>query len=239
MSHVAAKIFVGTFHKTGTVLMYRILDQASKRLDRVLWRKDLDEQTPENWTICFHDHSQFGDEPGLNPVRGVLVVRDPRDVIISGAHYHCEAFERWLNEPNPAFGGASYRERISALPTDDDKYLFEMEHTGADTIRQMLAAIEAYPQFRVFKFEDLVTDLDLMTFRQMFTHLGFQAAEIPALLSIAYENSVFSGRVGNSVHVRSGKPEQWKTAFSASVRRQFRERFPDAPEKLGYEATTD
>jgi hypothetical protein len=43
------------------------------------------------------------------------VIRDPRDVIVSGANYHCKADEPWLHIPEKRFGGLTYHQKINSL----------------------------------------------------------------------------------------------------------------------------
>jgi hypothetical protein len=235
-SRVRQKIFIGSFHKSGSVLMADIWTRAAERLDLKLWpMHDQSVREPDHWDVCFHWQSDFGDAPAGVKHKGILVIRDPRDVIISGAHYHCKAAESWLHTPDERLGGMTYQQKINSLPSTEDRLLFELEHAGGETVQEMLAAIKKYPSFRIVKFENLITDYDLMEFHKLFSFLGFRGADIPALLSIAFENSIFSGNVPKSGHVRSGRPGQWKTDFSPRVLAAFEAAFGDAPRRLGYE----
>ena len=166
--------------------------------------------------------------------RGALVIRDPRDVVVSGAHYHARSNEPWLHRPRDAFGGRTYQEALLALPDMEARLVFELRQTGGRTIAEMLAARERYPGFAMVRFEDLVTDHELKAFRALFAHLGFPEAAMDRLLAVAERNSVFSGRVKPSLHVRSARPAQWRSEFTPAVLQAVMQRFPDAPERLGY-----
>jgi hypothetical protein len=233
------KIFIGTFHKTGHALISAILQQAVRRLGLKLWPMHRQIEEPDAWGIGYHYHSQFGDTPAKVRHRGVLVIRDPRDVIISGANYHCKADEPWLHLPEKRFGSLTYHQKINSLTSVEDRLIFEMENMGRQTIEQMLAAIESYPDFQIVKLETLMTDYDLMEFHKIFSFLGFHGADVPVLLAIALTNSVFSGSVKSSVHVRSGRPAQWRTQFTPRVLAAFSTAFGEAPVYLGYEPSSE
>ena len=243
-SRVRQKIFIGSFHKSGSWLMDEIWTRAAERLDLKLWpMPDQSVREPDHWDVCFHWHSDFGDAPAGVKHKGILVIRDPRDVIISGAHYHCKADESWLHTPDvrlsrglaPRLDGMTYQQKINSLPSTEERLLFELENAGRITVQEMLTAITKYPSFRIVKFENLITDYDLMEYHKLFSFLGFRGADIPALLSIAFENSIFSGNLPKSGHVRSARPAQWKTDFSPRVLAAFEAAFGDAPRRLGYE----
>ena len=62
-------------------------------------------------------------------------------------------------------------------------------------IRSVLCWDYSRPEFYELKYEDLVDDVQLLLFHEVFISLGFPGSVIPHLLSIAYENSLFSGLV--------------------------------------------
>lgn len=236
-SHVMPehKILVGTFHKTGTVLMRNILKAISEEFGLRFWEQG--PEPPEGWDIRFHGGSNFRRELSY-PHRGIIIIRDPRDVVISAAHFHGRGREGWLHKPDDRFGGMTYLEKINSLPDDDERYIFEMDHFSRPVIREMLERGTDRPGFLIVKFEDLVTDVDLVEYRKMFDHLQLPEAMLARWLEIATRYSLFSGQVRPHLHVRSGKPAEWRDKFSPRVLAAFHERFGDAAERLGYESAT-
>lgn len=227
------KILAGTFHKTGTVLLRNILKAISEEFSLRFW-----EQGPEpadGWDIRFHGGSNFRREMAY-PHRGVIIIRDPRDVIISAAHFHGRGREGWLHKPDERFGGMTYLEKINSLPNDDERYLFEMDNFSRQVILDMVERGQQRPNFLIVKFEDLVTDVDLLEYKKIFEHLGFPQSMLTRWLEIATRYSLFSGQVRPHLHVRSGKPAEWREKLSPRVLAAFRDRFGDAAEKLGYES---
>jgi hypothetical protein len=91
------------------------------------------------------------------------------------------------------------------------------------------------PEFMEIKYENLIEDRDLILFHEIFTFLGFPGQAIPALLAIAYQNSLFSGRLQKTLHIRSGKKGQWKQYFTPAHKERFIDLFGEALIQLGYE----
>ncbi len=184
--------------------------------------------------LNFNYHSQFDSDVLVQPFRGVHLIRDPRDVIISGCFYHQKSDEKWLHNPRKNLQGLTYQQKIRSFSSIDDQIIFEMENSAANTISEMLSWDYSRPDFLELKYEDLIEDAQLILFHEVFIFLGFPGSVIPHLLSIAYENSLFSGLV-ESDHVRSGKKSQWRTFFKQNHKDRFLELFGDALIRLGYE----
>lgn len=209
------KVLVGTHHKTGTDWMLRIFRRISRDLGlRFVAGKQ--REFPTDFDVFIQHHSRF-DLTRLDvEYRGLHLIRDPRDVIISGCFFHQKSGERWLHIRRGEFGGLTYQEKINSYATLDDKIMFEMENHG--TIRDMLAWSYSDPRFVEVEYEDLIVDDNLMLFHRIFAHLGFPGETIPGLLRIASDNSLFSGNVRKSDHVRSGEKMQWKDTLSPVIR---------------------
>jgi hypothetical protein len=230
------RMLVGTFHKTGTILIRTIMETLGRRLRRTVWRAGSPATPPAHWDIWFDPNSTFPAPARDRPYRAVVVVRDPRDVIISGAYYHATTErpgDRWVDTPLRKLGGRSYKQHINALPDDAARFLFEMSEKGRETIGLMSNYIEPDADTLVLKYEQLVTDTRLEGYRNMFRWLGFTPSELGLGLDIARDSSLFSGPILDP-HVRSGAPEQWRQHFTPDLLAAFRERFGDIAERLGY-----
>ena len=232
------KILVGTHHKTGTVWMFYIFRM-------ICWKFKLkfvevkDETYPQTFDLLFQSHSRFPFDQLDSEYRGIHLIRDPRDIIISGCFYHQKSNEAWLLKPQKRFNGLSFQEKMNSYHSLDDQLLFEMEHTARSTMREIMNWDYQNPRFLDIKYEDLIQDKNLFLFHEIFTFLGFPSESIPDALNIAYNNSLFSGNLGPSLHRRSGKAGQWEQYFKPVHKTRFLELFGDALITLGYEQNHD
>ncbi len=228
-------IVVGTHHKTGTEWMGDVFRTIS-HLMQFKFYNGVQPSLGAGDQIFLQVDSAFN-LPKLPPYRGLHIIRDPRDVIISGAAFHEKtAEEEWLLEPKGEFGEMSYQEKLRSLDSLHDKLVFEMNGRGKKTIHQMTAWNYRNENFYEVKYEDLVVDHDLALFSRIFLFLGLSGAILPICLDVAWSRSIFSGALRkHGVHIRSGRPQQWRSVFTKRLARQFHELFGDALIRLGYE----
>jgi hypothetical protein len=155
------KMVVGTFHKTGTWLMIGIFSRICKELGYRMWMRGT-EKTRDEWDLFLDPLSRFDPCHLEGNFRGTVVIRDPRDVIISGAFYHGRLKkgqnDAWVHLPSPAYDGMTYQEKLNSLPSDEARFAFEMDNMGGRTIERMQRFVSLRPEFRLTRFEDLVTD---------------------------------------------------------------------------------
>jgi hypothetical protein len=231
------KILVGTHHKTGTVWMRKVFKKVANNSDLKFF-SGLQDNLPEQYDIFCQDHSRFTLE-SFSSYRGMHLIRDPRDIIVSGCFYHQKSEEKWLHSKKKRFSGLTYQEKLNSYESLDDKILFEMDNFGQNVIGDMKAWNYDNNSFIEVKYEKLIIDYDLELFRKIFTFLGFSEQSIPQLLNIAHENSLFSGNIKQSVHVRSGKSSQWVKYFKPHHKKRFIELYGDVLIYLGYEQNHD
>jgi hypothetical protein len=164
------------------------------------------------------------------------LIRDPRDVLISAMHYHRKSTEAWLHEPIPGYDRITYQAALRSLPTKLEKYVFELEHSTAGTIRDLLAWRYGRANCFEARYEDLRLDTQLEYWRRITSFLGFRGADQKIVDRRFWQNSLFGGlsRLGNR-HVRSGEVAQWKREFTRDLAFAFLTKFPDALQTLGYE----
>lgn len=231
--------FVGTFHKTGTVLLGTIFGTLNAQKRIRLWRSDWQAKELQNWDVQFHYDSRFAlprhiaDLP--KDARVVISVRDPRDLLVSATRYHADSTEPWLHEPQARFDGRTYQEVLSALKTRDEKLLFELNHSSGNVIHRMLQVPWADHRILRVRLEDLMADRDLMQFEKLFTHLGMSGGLLEAALEAARRHSLFNAPARSHSHSRGGFAGEWQDRLSKEVAAAFEAKFPNAPSILGYE----
>lgn len=238
-------IFVGTFHKTGTVLLRGIFEEVARRLDltfcepkEVFWKTR--EFAHRDFDIFFDGGTRFLRHRKLFGLeaRAVISIRDPRDVVIGSALYHARAPEKWLHVPSEKFAGRTYQQALNALESDHQRLVFEMDHSSALTIANMLAVDQNDPRIAVVRLDRLIVDCNYEEYRRMFAFLGFMGEAPETCLEAARERSAFN-RAFRPEHVNHPEPAAWRERFTPApaLAQAFETRFPGAAEKLGYEPT--
>ena len=229
-------ILIGTHHKTGTVWMRGIFSQLALLYGYTFRNYTRGLESSYEFSLLFDTHSQF-DLTAFDqvPYRGMHLIRDPRDLIVSGCYYHQKSTETWLHVPHQKYNGMTYQEKINSFPSMHDRLLFEMEEGAAGAIRDMSQWNYRNPAFIEVKYEDLIADYDLTLFHQIFSFIGVEGKMIPKALELAWKNSLFSNRLAPNFHRRSGKASQWTQYFESSHKQRFLELFGDVLVRLGYE----
>jgi hypothetical protein len=246
------------YHKIASVWFENILTEVADRYGLTFsstWRPHVDrdpvylrwqpahKDDPPKWIgdVNLFMHSRhFRDELfGGRPIRGTHIVRDPRDVAVSGYRYHLWTDEKWAKVPRDALGGMSYQQKLKTLP-ESEGLLLEIERTCEWTVGDMRAWDYARPDFLELRYEDLIEDEDA-GFERIFTHYGFTEAAVAASVAIARKHS-FKAKTGRDIgesdatsHLRSGKPGQWRAAFEAEHIELFKRLGNDVLVMLGYE----
>ncbi|GIT91281.1 hypothetical protein JANAI62_17370 [Jannaschia pagri] len=248
---IAPRVFcIGTHHKTGTLWMrsvFRKLAAWMKVGERVVYPSVTGKVIPDrermflfSWSSTFR--SAILDLP---EVRILHVIRDPRDVLLSGYRYHQHAPQRgedFLHQPRADLDGQTYQQHLNALPTEVDKMLFEMGEKHAKTLDEMLAWDYGRPNAIEVRYEDLIADVTCDGFREHLRNLGLTEPEVSRGGDIFWGNALFGGlakpedRVARvAAHVASGQAAQWRTKMPRPVAEAYAEAHGDALVALGYE----
>jgi len=248
----AARLYcVGTHHKTGTVWMRRVWRDIGEALDIPfvgvhrpgIWR----EKVPASGrAIVVNWGGKFA--PDLweqSDARFLHIIRDPRDVLLSGARYHETTnapTEKFLHKPRKDLGGKTYQQHMQSLPRPEDRLAFEMDEMHAKTLAEMLAWPYGHERAFDVRYEDLIVDTECELFAQALAFFELSQAEIDTCKEIFFNNSIFGGlaadpSVGRTKnHVKSGKPAQWITKMPAETAGLYCTRHAQDLITLGYEA---
>jgi hypothetical protein len=254
-----------THHKAGTVWLHRVLKSISNYYGLRLQHSNIfddellplaDELKPST-DIYFQPHSLVRTSI-LPPFRGSHLIRDPRDIIISGYFYHLWTEEEWARTPikgyfrypkhwpyfSPEeFGNLSYQQYLNSLD-EREGILVEIRRSAGYNIKHMAEWDYSNPDFIEVKYENLMTDWK-SEFTNIFNHYEFNQKAIDISLEIAdkyrFENVAKRkvGEVNKKSHLRSGKIGQWKKYFTDSHKVLFKDLFGDALIRMGYESNND
>jgi len=183
--------------------------------------------------IVFEFHNKY-DLGNLNKsfLKGLHIIRDPRDVIISAARYHAWSKEEWLHEPSDEYGGLTYQQKINSIESIEDKLIFEMDNTAGWVISCMTDFCDQ-EVFTTVKYESLIKDYEMRLWHDLSIRLGLEGEEIALSQLAFYRNSLF-GMKNKPTHVQDGTACQYKNFFNRTVLEYFNNKFPDALNKLGY-----
>lgn len=189
------------------------------------------------------DFSKLGD------YRISRFIRDPRDLIVSGYHYHKRGAEPWCQIKNPTkqdwlvVNGCmpaqmskedSFQTYLESLNLEDG-LIAEIEFRKYH-LDSMLQWPDDDPRIKLFRYEDIVGNLPNI-FAEIFDF--YELSEDEKQHALKQAESFCDG--GSNVpkilkqHIRDPSPNQWKKHFTPKVVDFFMERHGSLLEKYGYE----
>lgn len=193
-----------------------------------------------------HWSSQFSADILSRPDARILhVIRDPRDILLSGARYHCKAPERaepFLHQAREDLGGQTYQQLLNTLDPLD-QLRFEMNEKHAQTVSEMLAW-DYKPENRIeLRYETLMQDRLGWYFFRALRQLGLKRLEAMRGRRIFLRRSLFGGLAEEenrtehlNNHIADGSVEQWRNKLPRPIAEEYAERFGTVLVSLGYEA---
>lgn len=242
-------ICIGTHHKTGTVWMRKVWHAISSgqnipimqcnRPQKLVNAAEAGPQIIVNWSSTFPVELMK-----MKHARFFHLIRDPRDVLLSGMRYHRVApfgKEKFLSKKKDAWGGKSYQDYLNSLDDDVARLKFEMENKHDTTLYEMIAWPYGHPDAVDVKYEHLIDDFECKIFRNALERFQIEGLDIDKAVQSFWEFSLFGGLAKNKdqtylhrLHVASGTAAQWKQKLPREVAEPYAERYGDALKALGY-----
>ncbi|MEM9796697.1 MAG: hypothetical protein AAF919_09420 [Pseudomonadota bacterium] len=251
MNLIAPRIVcVGTHHKTGTVWMRRVFRRLAEALGvatHVVYRNtDPGILPPRDRVILFSWSSAFPDWLLDRPDARILhLIRDPRDVLLSGMRYHRRASaeaEPDLHVARDDLDGRSYQQHLEHLPDDDARLSFEMGEHHARTLKEMCDWSYDRANTVEARYETLMRDTGGTAFRDHLRDLGLPEPEVETGAGIFWRHSLFGGLAETTRrdpalagHVADGRVAQWRKALPSAIATRYAERHGNQLVSLGYE----
>ena len=258
------QILVFTYHKTGTVLFEQVMRAVAARFGLTVavhfgWVERLDPAAD----IVLLGHSLVGRDFAARPFRAIRVVRDPRDIWVSGYLYHRRCREEWCTNTNfdssapityprvdysvehypeswkvaylARLGGKSYQDNL--LERDREAGLaFELAGYTAWTLDAMRGWRLATPDLLQVQLEDMMCDFD-RALGTIFKHVGFSDGECAQAVELARPHDVArmsDQTVAENRHIHSRSISKWRDFLSAAEVDVFERRYGELIADLGY-----
>jgi hypothetical protein len=172
---------------------------------------------------------------GDRPFRGSHLIRDPRDLVVSGYEYHLVTQEPWTQRP--WYQGLSYQAYLQSL-SEHDGLMAEIEWMAVGTAADMARWDYHQPEFLELRYEDAFAD-ERGTFEKLFGWYGLNDRATAGALEAVDRLSLKRGGGALPNHARSGDPGEWRRRLSPEHIARFKELTGDLTVRLGYETDPD
>jgi hypothetical protein len=244
-------VVVATHHKSGTNWMGGVFQMIATELDvpyvhlsrirSVAERQAVVDNAPDpeqDPHIFFHAYGRFPRlKAGRKKFRGIHVVRDPRDMILSAAKYHTWSEESWLHEPLEEFDGMTYQEKINSFSAEEDQIRFEMENNSAKVIG-MMRDFDLYDCMFDVRYEDMRRDADLLAWHHICLKLGFAPHELPVCFNAFMKHSIQFGQVNAKSHIQDTSVSRWQKRFPSDLLVKAETDFGEALDRFGFKLSS-
>jgi glycosyltransferase involved in cell wall biosynthesis len=262
------QLLVLTYHKTGTTLFYYIMQAVGRQLGLTLTGQyGLVRKIDPAADIVLLSHSLLCPDFVSRPFRALRVVRDPRDIWVSGYLYHRHCTEQWctntdfnllppIKYPQVDYSFEHYpeewkREYLASLrgksyqqnlrERDQEAGLaFELGGYTGCTLDAMRSWDLTSPNVLQVKLEDVMQRFD-SSLKTIFLHFGFSEAECDLAIDFAAEHDITrwdDDAIARNQHVHSRRISKWREFLSPAQLSDFERRYGDLIVSLGYPLST-
>ena len=210
------RIVFGTHHRCGTNLLYGTLDTFSNILNKQFTVDYLDDTSFDinhfyKSDIALSDHGRFYRFDSDQWVF-VNIIRDPRDVVLSGADYHSRDVvpEDWLLKAR--MGDRTYHEYLREVDYHE-RVLREANAVGRDTCIEMVESFN-YKNVITIKYEDLINLSDTKTsVNRIASACDMSVRESVVFLGSLLRHHPIVGTPNKPEHLTStGAAERWRSS---------------------------
>lgn len=232
----ATRLFVATHHKSMTTYFNIVLRLLAFGLDSGF--QVLSKEVPKPGTRVFmsiHSRTPWSE---IGPYRGVHVMRDPRDMIVSSYHYHLWTNESWAHVPDE--NGQTYQEKLNAA--DKTEGLFMAIRHFIFFNREILENWDMDdPDMLEVPYDALMGPEREQVYDRIFRFMGLEGKhhELGIRLMRAFEagrrSRVAKDRPNERAHIRSGKSGQWKAELEPAHIAFIEQELGHILDKFGFE----
>ena len=267
MPQISPQLICFSYHKSGTSLLWHVMTKVCERLGlRLVNYYGLVEQLDDGADVVLLPHSLLR-APLRRPYRAIRLIRDPRDIWVSGYLYHLRCDEGWCRnsdmDTSPPIKWPQVDYSVAHRPEDWKRQY--LERLNGQSYQQNLLErsltegldfeLEGYTDWTLstmrewtlnrayaldVRLEDLMADFDGGMLR-IFGHFGFTAEQSQAALEVAGSEDVrrmSDTAMADRPQVFSRAISKWRDVLSAAQIARFEERHGGLLRQLGYEAAS-
>ena len=230
------KIFVATHHKSMTTYFKAVLRLLAFGLKVPFQVVSKDAPAPETRVfLSIHSRTPWSE---IGPYRGIHVMRDPRDMIVSSYHYHLWTNELWAHVPDE--NGQTYQEKLKSV--DKTEGLFMSIRHFIFFSRELLENWDMDdPDILEMPYDALMGEDRESRYREMFAFLGLTgrrldlAMRLMRLFEAGKRSRVSSDKPNERAHIRSGRSGQWRAELEPEHIALIEQELGHILDKFGYE----
>ena len=259
------QILVFTYHKVGTILFTKIMAAVARQFGmkmRAMTGVARFVDKTADIVVFPHSANNLNLNEYDNNFRGVRLVRDPRDIWVSGYLYHRHCDEPWcintdLSITDPislpkiphsqdyrpeiwkraylqSLGARSYQQNLLNLSRPEG-LAFELRGYAGWTIESIFRW-QSHPAVIDVAMERVSTDFD-GAMLDIFTHLGFSGDELRQAVALAAAEDVArmtDGQIAANPHIHSRQLSKWRSILDDADLERYAARFEGVAGSLGY-----
>jgi hypothetical protein len=269
MPRVSPQLIVFSYHKSGTSLLLHVMTKVCERLKLSLANQfGLVDRLDLEPDVVLLPHSllprRLERGPLDRPYRAIRMVRDPRDIWVSGYLYHRHCHEGWCTNTDldltppiqwpkvdysfahrpedwkrdylERLGGKSYRQNLLDRSLTDGLDFELAGYTGC-TLEAMRDWELAGADATDVKLEDVMADFD-GAMLGIFSHFGFTPEQSKAALEVARSedvNRMDGAAIASRPQIHSRTISKWRDILSPVRIARFEALYGDLILALGYD----
>ncbi len=233
-----------SYHKCLTMLFFRIMDKTYNwmpfRKKRYIHYESIQGKfynKYHKYTVCSCNGFAIDTRKLKGEFRITRFIRDPRDLIVSGYHYHKKGAEPWFRTPHLT---PKYFEAINAaVPSKIKEHQTYAEYLNSVSLEEgLLAELEfrkyhfesmlewkEHEHIRLYKYEDILgNEKEIWNDIFDFYELSFWDKKIANIFLSYYVSDSY---VSKDKHIRNKKSGQWREVLTPYVVDVFNQKYKD------------
>ncbi|MBX7138212.1 MAG: sulfotransferase domain-containing protein [Oligoflexia bacterium] len=239
-------VVFGTHHKSGTALLRNICEAVAQRLGLPFELCRIEQILAgeayarlERPCLALDTHSRLDFSKLKLPSKALHVVRDPREIVVSGYFYHLKCSEEWCTTPHPNYEGRSYQDLLKSKSQEQGLDL-ELEIVAAKTLRDMLEwRVPKETQALELQFENFLQDYEDACARMFTFALSCTPDLLQRCIKIASHFDLkrkSRAQLEQNSHVTNYElnPRRWEKVLSARQLEVIKQRYGDFMRSRGY-----